>query len=134
MNRIVVGCAFLFLIVAIVCGWVITRRVNVESSHSIRIRYTYADVSIERDLDEKERDIVIDIFNHKIPYIEHLYCGFGDELSVCFDGKCTFWIAQDGCNVAYWTERDRYIKLREEEKTRLLEIMKQRDWTGTEKY
>lgn len=59
------------------------------------------------------------LFDGKIMYRDNPSCGFSETVSIIFDQKQTFCIAQDNCPIVYWKEKNRYITLSEDEKNQL---------------
>ena len=64
------------------------------------------------------------IFAGKRLYRDNPSCGFDENASVKFGDSQTFCIAKDTCPIVYWKEKDEYIKLGEDEKTQLYDLLK----------
>ena len=63
------------------------------------------------------------LFDGKIMYRDNPSCGFSETVSIIFDQKQTFCIAQDNCPIVYWKEKNRYITLSEDEKNQLRDLL-----------
>ena len=85
--------------------------------------FHYGNTVAINQLNDKEFDSVKTIFNGKKLYKDNLSCGFSEAVSIKFDNEQTFCIARDGCPIIYWKEKNRYIKLAENEKTQLHNLL-----------
>ena len=117
---------FIIVIIAIYIGVIClsTNRINMDDIKEGEISFVYGDTNILHSLDNEELSLVKAIFNNKKVYNDNPSCGFSENISIKFDKSQTFCIACDTCPVVYWMEEDRYIRLMEEEKSKLYILLK----------
>lgn len=85
--------------------------------------FQYGNTDALHRLSDKEVEFIKTIFNGKKMYKDNLSCGFSEAVSIKFDHEQTFCIAQDTCPIVYWKEKNRYIRLSEDEKTQLYNLL-----------
>lgn len=98
-------------------------RVNMEFIKEADVCFQYGDTDSLHRLGDKEVESLKAIFDGKKMYRDSLSCGFSETISIKFNNEQTFCIAQDGCPIVYWKEENRYIKLSEDEKTQLYNLL-----------
>lgn len=98
-------------------------KVNMENVRHVEACFQYGDTDVINQLSDKEVEYVKDIFSGKKLYKDNLSCGFSEAVSIKFNQEKTFCIAQDTCPIVYWKEKNRYIKLSEDEKNQLYSLL-----------
>ena len=98
-------------------------KINMEKFEKAEVLFLYENNNELHSLSDKELELVQSIFNGKKIYKDNLSCGFSENISIKFDQEHTFCIARDTCPIVYWKEKDRYIKLSEDEKTQLYNLL-----------
>ena len=86
--------------------------------------FQYENIDEISQLSDKDMESVKTIFNGKKLYKDNLSCGFSETVSIKFDDELTFCIAKDTCTIIYLKEKNEYIKLTENEKTQLYNLLK----------
>lgn len=73
----------------------------------------------------KKDDIIVisNLFENKKLYKDNPSCGFVENVAVQLDSAGTFCIAQDGCPIVYWQEKNRYFQLSETEQEELYGVL-----------
>ena len=95
-------------------------RLAVGSEVPAEVRFADSVYTLSSDDTEELRGI----FAGKRLYRDNPSCGFDENASVKFGDSQTFCIAKDTCPIVYWKEKDEYIKLGEDEKTQLYDLLK----------
>lgn len=115
----------IILIVIILLGAIYLRhdKVNMDSVKKVEVCFQYGNADVMNQLSDREAESVKTIFNEKRLYKDNFSCGFSEAVSIKFDDEQTFCIARDTCPIVYWEERNRYIRLTEDEKTRLYNLL-----------
>lgn len=120
---------FLFLLIPVIlvvfCGVIYLQinKTNMEFAKEAEVRFIYGDTNMTCRLDHSELEAIKAIFDGKKMYKDNPSCGFTEDVSVTFNEAQTFCIACDTCPIVYWKEKDRYIRLTEEEKTQLYHLL-----------
>ena len=99
------------------------KKINMEKFEKAEVLFLYENNNELHSLSDKELELVKSIFNGKKIYKDNLSCGFSENISIKFDQEHTFCIARDTCPIVYWKEKDRYIKLSDDEKTQLYNLL-----------
>lgn len=99
-------------------------RVNMNFAKEAEVCFIHGDTDILQLLDEDELESLKTLFNGKKMYKDDPSCGFSENVSIKFNKAQTFCIAQDTCPIIYWKEENRYIKLSEEKKIQLYNLLK----------
>ena len=122
--RILIFCILLSVIVGLL--WekhMSVYCVNIELPKEASVCFVRGKTDCLQYLEYKEVELLRAILNGKKTYKDNLSCGFSESVSIKFDNEQTFCIAQDTCPIIYWKEKDRYIKLSEDEKTQLYNLL-----------
>ncbi|MBQ7857503.1 MAG: hypothetical protein IJ351_02575 [Oscillospiraceae bacterium] len=98
-------------------------KVNIGFVSEAEVRFLYGNTDILHHLSDQEVESLKAIFNKKRMYKDNLSCGFSEAVSVKFNQEHTFCIALDACPIIYWKEKNRYIKISEDEKTQLYDLL-----------
>lgn len=98
-------------------------KVNMDSVKKVEVCFQYGNTNAINQLSDREVASVKTIFNGKKLYKDNLSCGFSEAVSIKFDDEHTFCIARDTCPIVYWEEKNRYIRLAEDEKTQLYNLL-----------
>ena len=98
-------------------------KVNMDSVKKVEVCFQYGNTNAINQLSDREVASVKTIFNGKKLYKDNLSCGFSEAVSIKFDDEHTFCIARDTCPIVYWEEKNRYIRLTEDEKTQLYNLL-----------
>ena len=114
-----------FALVSVVLGimYISIRKTNMEFAKEAEVCFIYGEEVVSENLDDKEVEILKEIFDNKRMYKDDPSCGFSEDISVRFNQSQTFCIARDTCPTVYWLEEDRYIRLTEEEKLLLYDLL-----------
>ena len=117
----------IILISTILWGTIYLRfdKVNMDFVKKAVVCFQYGNVDAINQLSDKEVEFVKTIFNEKRLYKDNLSCGFSETVSIKFDDAQTFCIARDTCPIVYWKEKNRYIRLTEDEKMQLYNLLEQ---------
>ena len=99
-------------------------RTNMDNVKEAEVCFIYGNAKNSNYLSNKEIELLKDIFNKKKMYKDNLSCGFSEDISIKFNKSQTFCIARDTCPFVYWKEEDKYIKISEEEKIQLYNLLK----------
>ena len=115
----------IMLIVSISLGVFYLRsdKLNVDFVKKAEVCFQYGNTNAINQLSDKEVESVKLLFNEKKLYKDNLSCGFSEAVSIIFDDEQTFCIARDTCPIVYWKEKDRYIRLTEDEKIWLYNLL-----------
>lgn len=99
------------------------RKTNMEFVKEAEVCFIYGEVTTSQYLEDNEVETLKEIFGDKRMYKDTPSCGFSEDISVRFNQSQTFCIARDSCPIVYWMEEDRYIRLTEEEKVLLYNLL-----------
>ncbi|MBR3811764.1 MAG: hypothetical protein IKJ16_05485 [Agathobacter sp.] len=99
------------------------RKTSMEFAKEAEVCFIYGDVVVSQNMDDKEVETLKEIFDNKSLYKDTPSCGFSEDVSIQFNQSQTFCIARDTCPIVYWMEEDRYIRLTEEEKFLLYDLL-----------
>lgn len=115
----------IIVIVVILLGVIYLRqdKVNLYLVKKAEVYFQYGNTDAINQLSNNEMESVKTILNGKKLYKDNLSCGFSEAVSIKFDDENTFCIARDTCPIIYWKEKNRYIRLTENEKTQLYNIL-----------
>lgn len=115
----------IIVIVVILLGVIYLRqdKVNLYLVKKDEVYFQYGNTDTINQLSNNEMESVKTILNGKKLYKDNLSCGFSEAVSIKFDDEHTFCIARDTCPIIYWKEKNRYIRLTENEKTQLYNIL-----------
>ena len=115
----------IIVIVGILLGVIYLRqdKVNLYLVKKAEVYFQYGSTDSINHLSNNEMESVKTILNGKKLYKDNLSCGFSEAVSIKFDDEHTFCIARDTCPIMYWKEKNRYIRLTENEKTQLYNIL-----------
>ena len=124
-RKILVLIVIIFVLVLVVLGIICfsIRKTNMEFAKEAEVCFIYGDVVVSQNLGDKEVETLKEILDDKILYKDDPSCGFSEDISVRFNQSQTFCIARDTCPIVYWLEEDRYIRLTEEEKLLLYDLL-----------
>ncbi len=116
----------IILIVVILLAVIYLRhdKVNMNLVKKAEACFQYENIDEISQLSDKDMESVKTIFNGKKLYKDNLSCGFSETVSIKFDDELTFCIAKDTCPIIYLKEKNEYIKLTENEKTQLYNLLK----------
>ena len=116
---------FVFVLVSVVLGIMhfSVRKTNMEFAKEAEVCFIYGDVTTSQYLEDKDLETLKEIFDDKRMYKDTPSCGFSEDISVRFNQSQTFCVARDTCPIVYWMEEDRYIRLTEEEKGVLYNLL-----------
>ena len=114
-----------FALVSVVLGimYISIRKTNMEFAKEAEVCFIYGEEVVSENLDDKEVEILKEIFDNKRMYKDTPSCGFREDISVRFNQLQTFCVARDTCPIVYWMEEDRYIRLTDEEKLLLYNLL-----------
>ena len=117
--------SIIIVIVVILLGVIYLRqdKVDLELVKKADVYFQYGYTDAINQLSNNEMESVKTILNGKKLYKDKLSCGFSEAVSIKFDDKHTFCIARDTCPIIYWKEKNRYIRLTENEKTQLYNLL-----------
>ena len=115
----------IIVFVVILLGVIYLRqdKVNLDLVKKAEVYFQYGNTDTINQLSNNEMESVKTILNGKKLYKDNLSCGFSEAVSIKFDDEHTFCIARDTCPIIYWKEKNRYIRLTENEKTQLYNIL-----------
>ena len=115
----------IIFIVVLLLGVIYLRldKVNMDFAKKAEVYFQYRDTDAINQLSDKEVGSVKTIFNEKKLYKDNLSCGFSEAVSIKFDDEQTFCIARDTCPIVYWKEKNRYVRLTEDEKVQLYNLL-----------
>lgn len=115
----------IIVIVVILLGVIYLRqdKVNLYLVKKAEVYFQYGNTDTINQLSNNEMESVKTILNGKKLYKDNLSCGFSEAVSIKFDDEHTFCIARDTCPIIYWKEKNRYIRITENEKTQLYNIL-----------
>lgn len=113
------------LIIVAVSGvvYLCVNRVDMGFAKEAEVCFIYENTDALHQLNDEELELLKAVFDDKRMYKDNPSCGFSEDISVKFNKEQTFCIARDTCPIVYWKEKDRYIKLSEEEKTQLYDLL-----------
>lgn len=125
LKKIIWLLSAIIFIVVLLLGVIYLRldKVNMDFAKKAEVCFQYGDTDAINQLSDKEMESVKTIFNGKKLYKDNLSCGFSEAVSIKFDDEQTFCIARDTCPIVYWKEKNRYIRLTEDEKTQLYNLL-----------
>ena len=125
LKKIIWLLSAIIFIVVLLFGVIYLRldKVDMDFAKQAEVCFQYGDTDAINQLSDKEMESVKTIFNGKKSYKDNLSCGFSEAVSIKFDDEHTFCIAQDTCPIVYWKEKNRYIRLTEDEKTQLYNFL-----------
>ena len=115
--------AIIFIVILLGGIYLRLDKVNMDSVKKVEICFQYGNTNAINQLSDREVASVKTIFNGKKLYKDNLSCGFSEAVSIKFDDEHTFCIARDTCPIVYWEEKNRYIRLTEDEKTQLYNLL-----------
>ena len=98
-------------------------KVNMNMTKKAEVYFQYGDTEALNQLNDRELEAVKAIFDGKKLYKDNPSCGFSEAVSIKFDDERTFCIARDTCPIIYWEEKNRYIRLTENEKNQLYNLL-----------
>ena len=111
------------LIIILVVIMLKKNMVNMDFAERGEAIYKNYGSDIQVSLSDQDMHIICDIFSGKILYRDNPSCGFREDVSIKFDDEQTFCIANDTCPIVYWKEKNKYIRLKEDEKTQLYNLL-----------
>ena len=125
MKKAILILSTIIVIVVILLGVIYLRqdKVNLYLVKKAEVYFQYGNTDTINQLSNNEMESVKTILNGKKLYKDNLSCGFSEAVSIKFDDEHTFCIARDTCPIIYWKEKNRYIRLTENEKTQLYNIL-----------
>jgi len=100
-------------------------KVDMKFAKKAEVYFQYDNVDVSQSLNNDELDLLKGIFDGKMLFHENFSCGFSETISIKFNGAQTFCIARDTCPIVYWKEKNKYIRLSEDEKLRLYHLLEQ---------
>ncbi|MBE5928322.1 MAG: hypothetical protein E7267_02970 [Lachnospiraceae bacterium] len=112
--------AFVVFVLQFICH---TDKVNMDFVTEAEACFVYEDADVLQPLSAEELQSVKAIFDGKKMYKDNPSCGFSEDISIIFDKSQTFCLARDNCAIVYWQEEDKYIKLSEDEKAQLHDLL-----------
>lgn len=115
--------AIIFIVILLGGIYLRLDKVNMDSVKKVDVCFQYGNTNAINQLSDREVASVKTIFNGKKLYKDNLSCGFSEAVSIKFDDEHTFCIARDTCPIVYWEEKNRYIRLTEDEKTQLYNLL-----------
>lgn len=115
--------AIIFIVILLGGIYLRLDKVNMDSVKKVEVCFQYGNTNAINQLSDREVASVKTIFNGKKLYKDNLSCGFSEAVSIKFDDEHTFCIAWDTCPIVYWEEKNRYIRLTEDEKTQLYNLL-----------
>lgn len=115
--------AIIFIVILLGGVYLRLDKVNMDSVKKVEVCFQYGNTNAINQLSDREVASVKTIFNGKKLYKDNLSCGFSEAVSIKFDDEHTFCIARDTCPIVYWEEKNRYIRLTEDEKTQLYNLL-----------
>ena len=116
----------IFILIFIVCGIVYLKfnKINISFLNKVEVCFIYENNDTTNQLNNQEIEIIKAIFNKKIMHKENYSCGFSENISIKLNDQQTFCIARDSCPIIYWKEKNRYIKISDDEKNQLYTLLK----------
>ena len=110
---------FITVIIVLLIGVVLmtflfSSKVNITSNNAV-LYNEYKDIQINQELTSYEALLIKSIFNGKRLYKENLYCGFGKNVSIEFNGLY-FEIANDDCATIKFANEDKYFNITSKQK------------------
>ncbi len=115
--------AIIFIVILLGGIYLRLDKVNMDSVKKVEVCFQYGNTNAINQLSDREVASVKTIFNGKKLYKDNLSYGFSEAVSIKFDDEHTFCIARDTCPIVYWEEKNRYIRLTEDEKTQLYNLL-----------
>ena len=115
--------AIIFIVILLGGIYLRLDKVNMDSVKKVEVCFQYGNTNAINQLSDREVASVKTIFNGKKLYKDNLSCGFSEAVSIKFDDEHTFCIARDTCPIVYWEEKNRYIRLTEDEKTQWYNLL-----------
>ena len=115
----------LFMLIAIVLGAIYIRsnKIRMDFATEGTVYFIHDDVNVASPLSDEDLNSIKGILDGKRMYKDNLSCGFSEDVSIKFNQSQTFCIARDTCPIVYWKEENCFIKLTEEEQSRLYELL-----------
>ena len=98
-------------------------KINMEAVKEVEANFAYGETEVSQLLNEKDIELLKNIFDGKKTYNDNPSCGFSETVSIKFNQEQTFCIARDTCPIIYWKEKNKYIRLSEGEKTQLYSML-----------
>ena len=95
------------LMIVLLVGFSLT---NVPDAASGTVYFAKNGEVFSATLTEEDVAFVENTFSGKLMYYDTMYCGFSEENAIRLDNQ-VFYIAQDGCSVVYWKNKNRYFNL-----------------------
>ena len=125
LKKVIWLLSAIIFIVVLLLGVIYLRldKVNMDFAKKAEVYFQYRDTDAINQLSDKEMESVKTIFNGKKLYKDNLSCGFSEAVSIKFDDEQTFCIARDTCPIVYWKEKNRYVRLTEDEKAQLYNLL-----------
>ena len=125
LKKVIWLLSAIIFIVVLLLGVIYLRldKVNMDFAKKAEVYFQYRDTDAINQLSDKEMESVKTIFNGKKLYKDNLSCGFSEAVSIKFDDEQTFCIARDTCPIVYWKEKNRYVRLTEDEKVQLYNLL-----------
>lgn len=125
LKKVIWLLSAIIFIVVLLLGVICLRldKVNMDFAKKAEVCFQYGDTDAINQLSDKEMESVKTIFNGKKLYKDNLSCGFSEAVSIKFDDEQTFCIARDTCPIVYWKEKNRYVRLTEDEKAQLYNLL-----------
>ncbi len=124
-KRCLIMFVVIFMLIVVLLGvfWLKNNRVKIEFVKDAKACFIYGDTNNVHCLSDEELTIIKDIFNGKRLYKDNPSCGFNEDISIKFSELQTFCIACDACPIIYWKEENRYIRITEDEKEQLYNLL-----------
>lgn len=87
-------------------------------------RFCYDGNNLVYEINKQDLDSLYKIVNNKVLFHEELSCDFSNDIAIHIEDKYTFCFAQDGDPYIYLEEKNKYMKLSEEEYSDMVTILK----------
>lgn len=129
-NRIVMKKYVFMLLIILLVSMVIfivlhknRDSIMLEEFKNIKAIYKYSNKESIMEIELEDIELIYNIFKEKELYNDELSCGFSENVSIVVDDLYYFYFALDGCPVIYFKNEDKYIKLSNEERDNLFNIL-----------
>ena len=125
LKKVIWLLSAIIFIVVLLLGVIYFRldKVNMDFAKKVEVCFQYGDIDAINQLSDKEMESIKTLLNGKKVYKDNLSCGFSEAVSIKFDDEQTFCIARDTCPILYWKEKNRFVRLTEDEKAQLYNLL-----------
>ena len=114
-----------FILIFLIGYEVIINRVQIRNVKSGSVHFKDDNMDITKELNKEDLKTIKRIFNGKLLYPEHFYCGFTEDSSISLDdGDEIYYISFDTCPVVYDKKRNEYFNISEWENDTMRSLLR----------